>query len=336
VTSLELFLDQRHRRFGTENPERMRLAHWEYMVRTMADPWLLREEFGIDPFPPAPDWCFERFGMTRTAMPDGRIICIAGEHEDSYDPDFCIYNDVVVLRPEAERENVTSDSGDVEIYGYPEEEFPPTDFHTATLVGNHIWIIGALGYRGARRVGHTPVYRLDTRRYRIDEMTVRAPSPGWISQHHAEFDPRHDAIVVRGGQVVASDDVSPQPSLAAHLLHLDTLSWECIAKNERHRKFQVEHREGGLHKPTEASFQPTGVAHTWLGTRDAGVDEHTISINFVRITFRSFYSTIEVEVEGELDEPTLSKALGEVRRNIEAESKGRWSIREVDRFERDT
>jgi hypothetical protein len=41
-----------------------------------------------------------------------------GEHEDFYDPDFCIYNDVFVH----ERD------GSVAIYGYPESVFPPTDY----------------------------------------------------------------------------------------------------------------------------------------------------------------------------------------------------------------
>lgn len=45
-----------------------------------------------------PDWpfspvrCFQRFGSTVTVLPDGRLVHIGGEHEDEYDPDFCIYN----------------------------------------------------------------------------------------------------------------------------------------------------------------------------------------------------------------------------------------------------
>ena len=37
-------------------------------------------------------WCFERAGATLTQLPDGREVRIGGEHEDFYDPDFCIYN----------------------------------------------------------------------------------------------------------------------------------------------------------------------------------------------------------------------------------------------------
>jgi hypothetical protein len=33
---------------------------------------------------------------------DGRVVYLGGDHEDSYDPDFCIYNDVVVFGPKTE------------------------------------------------------------------------------------------------------------------------------------------------------------------------------------------------------------------------------------------
>ena len=45
-----------------------------------------------------PVWCFSRFGTSLTELPDGRFVQIGGEHEDFYDPDFCIYNDVTVQK----------------------------------------------------------------------------------------------------------------------------------------------------------------------------------------------------------------------------------------------
>ena len=72
----------------------------------------------------APVWSFDRFGQSMNILPDGRVF-IAGEHEDDYDWDFRIYNDVVVAAP----------NGDIEhIFGYPPEIFPPTDFHAAVFV----------------------------------------------------------------------------------------------------------------------------------------------------------------------------------------------------------
>ena len=94
----------------------------------------------------SPVWCAQRFGQSITFLEDGRVVQVGGEHEDSYDPDFCIYNDVFVHEGEA-----------IRIHGYPEDVFPPTDFHTATLLGREIVLIGSLGYVGTRKLGVTPV-----------------------------------------------------------------------------------------------------------------------------------------------------------------------------------
>src|SRR5262249_19817913 len=51
------------------------------------------------------------------------------------DPDFCIYKDVIVQWP----------ANQIEIYGYPVEVFPPTDFRTATAIDGCIVIVGGLG-----------------------------------------------------------------------------------------------------------------------------------------------------------------------------------------------
>ncbi|MCW5775805.1 MAG: hypothetical protein KIS87_05090 [Phycisphaeraceae bacterium] len=84
TTQKDEFLRDCKVRLGTKNPERMRVAHWEWMVRTRNDPFSVRDQLGIESHYGTgdPDWCFDRFGMTRTPLPDGRIICIGGEHED--------------------------------------------------------------------------------------------------------------------------------------------------------------------------------------------------------------------------------------------------------------
>jgi hypothetical protein len=127
---------------------------------------------------------------TCTELPDGRTICVTGEHEDSYDPDFYIYNDVVVFGP----------ADQIEIYGYPKDVFPPTDFHTATLVGNQIILVGCIGYPDDRRNGYTPVYSLDLSGYRISKIATSGDMPGWISKHEAQY-ASDGTITIRGGQV---------------------------------------------------------------------------------------------------------------------------------------
>jgi len=109
-------------RFGCDNPEEIDEPFWAAMIRSGVDAWQAAQTFQ-EAAANSPVWCAQRFGQSFTFLPDGRIVEIAGEHEDSYDPDFCIYNDVFV-----------HDRGSVRIYGYPEHVFPPTDFHTATLI----------------------------------------------------------------------------------------------------------------------------------------------------------------------------------------------------------
>ena len=207
----KVFEGQQQRRFGTANPERQQLAFWEWMVRTSEarlrdwsaeeeqpevalTPYHLRKLFGQEgDYSRGPVWNFDRMGATRTPHPDGRVICIAGEHEDHYDPDFCIYNDVIVLDLD----------GSVTIYGYPENIFPPTDFHSATLLGDRVIVIGRLGYKGERHPGSTPVCALDLVSYRMEPLSSHGEAPGWIFGHEAELSP--DGIVIRSGEVWEQD-----------------------------------------------------------------------------------------------------------------------------------
>ena len=159
------------RRFGGANPERMHDRFWSVMIESGESAWAARGRVGtIHSHANAPTWCFERFGQTRTRLADGRVICVGGEHEDSYDPDFLIYNDVVVF---------DTDGGHA-IFGYPEDVFPPTDGHTATLVGDDLWLIGNVGYSGVRG-GRAQVFRLNLRTLRTTRVETRGRRP-WLDR----------------------------------------------------------------------------------------------------------------------------------------------------------
>jgi hypothetical protein len=240
---------QKARRFGAHNPERMDLPFWIFMVRRGWIAWQARMQFDTEgrryseqlqayfapdgsvvPGAPQPSygygpplWCFSRFGMSHTRLPDGRALFIAGEHEDFYDPDFCIYNDVIVIGHDLQ----------VQIYGYPEAAFPPTDFHTATLVGEHdLYIIGNLGYPEQRRPGGTPVFRLDTTTLQITEVPTSGEQPGWISRHTAAYLPDRHAIQVAGGQRYTERDgrQALRQNRSRYLLDLATLSWSRVRR----------------------------------------------------------------------------------------------------------
>ena len=186
----EEYLAGRFRRFGAANPERMDIPFWKAMVRCGWSGYQAGRQFGDNSYECGqPAWSHDRFGMSLTALPDGRFVQIAGEHEDHYDPDFCIYNDVIIH----------DGKGGFEILGYPKEVFPPTDFHSATLVGNWIYIIGNLGYSESRKIGRTPVYRLDTVTFRIEGVATSGEEPGWIHSHRAVFE--DGKIRISGGKI---------------------------------------------------------------------------------------------------------------------------------------
>jgi len=160
-TSDEEFQRGWRRRFGAANPEEMTEPFWRSMVVSGVTGYQAANRFMEHvAHDREPVWCAQRFGQSITFLPDGRIVQIGGEHEDAYDPDFCIYNDVFVHEPD----------GSFRIFGYPADEFPPTDFHTATLVGRKIYIIGSLAYQGTRHFGSTAVYVFDTQTFRIERL----------------------------------------------------------------------------------------------------------------------------------------------------------------------
>ncbi|MBW4421904.1 MAG: ankyrin repeat domain-containing protein [Myxacorys californica WJT36-NPBG1] len=207
-------------RFGNRNPEMMTAPFWREMVRFRGAAYAARAQYKDTSYrTEAAVWCFQRFGQTITILPDGRVIEIAGEHEDYYDPDFYIYNDVVVY----------DGHGDFQIYGYPRTIFPPTDFHTATWFDGWIYIIGNLGYQDDRIVGDTPVYRLNCTTFTIENVETHGESPGWLSHHRAVLYNRQ--IRISGGKVWATQQ-QDQPTLidndAQYVLNLEQNYWHRV------------------------------------------------------------------------------------------------------------
>ena len=196
-------------------------------------PYRARDLFGVSR-EDAPIWTFERYGATKTELPDGRTICIGGEHEDYYDQDFYIYNDVVVFRPD----------GEIEIYGYPKESFPATDFHTATLVGDKILVVGCLGYLQDRRPTVTPVFSLDTKTYRMSESITTGTVPGWIFEHQAKLS-ANGIIRVGGGEFIELKDGEQRSkrNIEEFALDLETRVWTQIT-NRNWKQWYIRREDG--------------------------------------------------------------------------------------------
>ncbi len=233
----ELFLEWRSPRFGRSNPERLDNPVWAWLVRARITAYWANKQFnGPSPFKAGPGWCFKRFGRSVTRLTDGRTVLIAGEHEDYYDPDFYIYNDVVVLRPD----------GEIEIFGYPREVFAPTDFHSATLVGDRIILIGSLGYPDDRKHGITPVVSLDLNTFAISPVETSGTPPGWIYEHSATLSKDGRSILIERGKIERGDsERSHVENIDDWRLHLDGWRWERLTERRWQRwEFRRKDRQG--------------------------------------------------------------------------------------------
>jgi len=214
----------KHQIFGIQNPTNITNPFYQWVIKHNLSAWDIQKSI-IDCYHNdtnqnvKPIWSQARMGQSRTILPDGRIVLIGGEYEDAYDPNFCIYNDVTVIYP----------NGDIKIYNYPKSVFPPTDFHTATLIGSgdseHIIIIGSLGYPEDRKFSHTPVYRLNTRSFKIEQVAARN-SIGWIHHHNAVL--KDNRIIVTGGQVLIDETMPLLDNIDTWVLNLNTLIWKNI------------------------------------------------------------------------------------------------------------
>lgn len=220
---LATFLAWRAPRAGTANPSRMDNPVWTWLVHTRLCGFRANEALeGPCSTVVGPCWSFRRFGQARVRLPDGTLVCIGGEHEDHDDPDFHIYNDVVVCRPD----------GSVHVYTYPMDVFEPLDFHSATLAGEQIVIIGALGYEAQRRHACTPVYSLSLRTFAITRIATTGEGPGWIARHAARLCDGGSAIAIGGGAVMPRAHAYPEANLHTWRLDLATWNWTCERRSD--------------------------------------------------------------------------------------------------------
>lgn len=214
-----LFAKWRDARRGAVPAERLTNPVWDWLIRTELWPYSAATYFGQESLLPAsPRWCFSRYGMSQTELPDGRTIFVAGEHEDHYDPDFFIYNDVIVRNPD----------GTWEVFGYPVSELPPTDFHSATLVEDELFLIGNLGYPHERRRGETAALVLNLRTLRIAPLPTTGDCPGWIYKHQAELS--GEAILIRGGEV--ETPLANLENIDDWRLDLQSLTWQRLTDRQ--------------------------------------------------------------------------------------------------------
>ena len=201
---------------GACNPDDMTNDVWSWLIETMAPPHAAHKVAGQGD-QPSPGWNFCRMGQSETEIPDGRIVYIGGEHEDWYDPDFYVYNDVVIRWPD----------GTVKIFGYPTDVFPPADFHCATLCGDEIVIIGGLRYAEYRDYATTFVYRLRLSDLSIERVETCGDAPLWLYNHDAKL--RDGRIICTGGEAIDDGSEYIVENLTTWAFDLSTLAWEPLS-----------------------------------------------------------------------------------------------------------
>lgn len=220
-------------RRGTSNPEKQTNALWRWLVDTRAWPHAAHAAAGSGDRR-YPGWCFDRFGQSETELPDGTRVHIGGEHEDHYDPDFYIYNDVVTVRPD----------GTVDIFGYPTDVFPPTDFHSAVLSGDEIIVVGGLRYPECRVPDDTQVYGLRLSDFSIHRITTTGDAPPWLHDHDADLDETGRKIICSGGRVIHGPTKRIVENLTTWELDLETLSWTALETRDCQRWLLMREDEG--------------------------------------------------------------------------------------------
>lgn len=314
----ELFLEWRDARRGTTPGEDLGNPVWRWLIDSNISAYRGNKYFdGPSSYDGNPGWCFNRFGRTLTKLPDGTKILIAGEHEDHYDPDFFIYNDVVIARSD----------GRIEIFSYPETHFPPTDFHSATLIGNELILIGNLGYREQRRTGETQVYAFDIPSKRFRRVATTGDCPGWISSHKARRDERN-GILIEGGKI----DHGPEgggylENFDTWRLDLDGWKWERLTHKVIHRwRFAREDGEACRLFPKRLGSEPSDkdllarlydppVPHEVM-MEDDEIDRNRYVIDGVPLHFSEEMHWVQLTVEGELPRGTMETYVTQVRNRL--------------------
>ncbi len=332
------FLVWRCPRRGVFNGQRMSNPVWEWLLRSRWSSWKAQTFFEAKTsMESGPCWSAQRYGQSRTELGDGRVVEIGGEHEDHYDPDFFIYNDVIIRGP----------GRTLELFGYPTHVFPPTDFHSASLVGERIITIGALGYPDDRRSDETPVFALDTSGWTFARLKPRGEPPGWLYGHKATTE-GHRLTLTGGSRVVV---VSGAQHIVDNFddwqLDLKALSWRRLTKrpwqqwsidpiDPRHlnRLFEIEmltyhralksdfdreqveawkKRYGPLpdFKLFEGRYQPP-VHFVALPQREDEPREHCINLDGVRVRFVEESRSVAVTFEGKLPPKTVTRVLSHV------------------------
>lgn len=243
--------------------------------------------------------------------------------------------------------------GRLSIFGYPREVFPPTDFHSATLVGDRIILIGSLGYVGDRAPGRTQVLALDVATFAVTAIATGGDAPGWISGHTATLTEDGGAIVVRSGTLELGEGRPRVENIDDWRLDTGTWQWQRLTDRRWPRRelrradgrpnhlWDLEqacwYRSVGLADELaqqrerlrlelgdlpdldlfEQLFRPS-VAHESLPDEQDSYNTTRITVAGVVVRFVDDGRSLQMTVEGDLPEPAVDAIAEELRGKLSA------------------
>lgn len=200
-------------RFGQANPERADPLFWQAQMRRMQSGKAAKAAtVGKATQTQGPVWSFAREGRSATALPDGGWLLIGGQHACQHDPDHAIYNDVTVVTP----------TGGIRHYLYPPQVFAPTYQHSATRMGDGVWIIGGRGYARDADPVATSVTWLSLEDYSLNPIRTFGAGPAGIYGHQARL--IAGAVHISGGQRIGDG----RPLGGTFVLDLTSRVWHPV------------------------------------------------------------------------------------------------------------
>ena len=211
--SRDEYLESGARVFGKTNGEVIKNPFYTDMVHSAASATTARFHFESwleDCLPEGtPIWSNDRVGISLTRLANGNWVQIGGQYDDAPEYDYCVYNDVIEY----------DGRGEFTIYGYPKDVFPPTDHHSATLINDHLYVIGGLGDFIDDDLQQTNVYRWNIQSKQFEQVVTQGQSPQQLFKHTASYDPHRQAIIISGGK--RHTDVSKPAECNEELFVLD-------------------------------------------------------------------------------------------------------------------
>ncbi len=327
----EVFARWRDARRGTSVAEELSNPYWAWLIRSKVSTYGANEHFrGPSSYGGNAAWAAQRFGQSDTVLPDGRRVLVAGEHEDYYDPDFFIYNDVIVIGTD----------GNITILGYPAEVFPPTDFHSATLHAGKLLILGNLGYPSQRVAGQTQLLLISVDDWSVAVQPTTGDGPGWIHEHQAQLQADGRALLVTGGKVHTPPDGALVENIDDWQLDLTDWTWTrlterkwplfelCRADGKRseiwemrqaiwhqdHPDFEssVEYPPPADREAFELLYRPATVAHQARPEEEDSYSTYRIEVSGIVVRYEEYHRGVRLTVEGHLPADTVDALVAEL------------------------